>query len=78
MVDTQLLDEKIEQSGKSKSFLANKCGISIQSFRMKRLNLSFFNTDQVDILCSELDIKTLREKEKIFFAKNVDNKSTKE
>lgn len=78
MVDTQLLDEKIEQSGKSKSFLANKCGITIQSFRMKRLNLSVFNTDQVDILCSELDIKTLREKEKIFFAKNVDNKSTKE
>ena len=76
MVNTQLLDEKIKLSGKSKTFLARKCGISIQSFRMKRLNVSKFDTDQVDILCDELSIKSLREKEKIFFVKNVDKMAT--
>ena len=76
MVDTQLLDEKIKVSGKTKTFLADKCCISLQSFRMKRLNLSKFNTDQVDTLCDELNIKSLREKERIFFVKNVDKTPT--
>lgn len=72
MVNTQLLDNYIEQSGKSKTFLAKKCGISIQSFRLKRMNKSKFNTDHLDILCGELGIKSLRDKERVFFAKNVD------
>ena len=73
MVDTQLLDEKIEQSGKRKSYLANKCGMSVQTFRLKRLNVSPFNTDEVESLCDELCIKTLSEKDRIFFKKKVDN-----
>ena len=76
MVNTQLLDESIKQSGKTKSFLASKCGITLQSFRLKRNNLSFFNTDEVDVLCDELNIRSLRDKERIFFAKNVDKYST--
>ena len=72
MVDTLLLDNYIKQSGKSKTYLADKCGISIQSFRLKRINESVFNTDQVEVLCTELNINTLRDKERIFFAKNVD------
>lgn len=76
MVNTQLLDETIRQSGKSKSFLASKCGISLQSFRLKRINESCFNTDEVDVLCNELSIKSLRDKERIFFAKNVDKMPT--
>lgn len=72
MVNTQLLDDYIEQSGKSKKFLANKCGITTQCFRRKRKNLNVFNSDQVEILCDELNVKTLRDKERIFFAKNVD------
>ena len=78
MVNTLLLDEYIKQSGKSKTFLAEKCGISIQSFRMKRINESVFNTDQVKVLCNELNINSLRDKERIFFAKNVDKSSTNE
>lgn len=72
MVDTQLLDAKIEQSGKRKSYLAKKCGMSVQTFRLKRLNVSPFNTDEVEALAKELDIKTLSEKDKIFFKKNVE------
>lgn len=78
MVNTLLLDEKIEQSGKSKTFLADKCGITLQSFRLKRNNESIFNSDEVNVLCNELNIKSLRDKERIFFAKNVDKQSTKE
>lgn len=72
MVDTQLLDDAIQSSGKSKSHLAAKCNMSIQTFRLKRLNISPFTTDEVETLCNELDIRPLTRKEKIFFAKKVD------
>ena len=76
MVNTQLLDEAIAESGKSKSFLADKCKMTVQTFRLKRLNVSPFTTDEVETLCNELNIKPLTRKERIFFAKNVDNTST--
>ena len=69
MVDTQLLDDAIRKSGKTKSFLSDKCGMSVQTFRLKRLNISPFTTYEVEVLCNELDIKPLSRKEKIFFAK---------
>ena len=72
MVNTQLLDDAIRATGKSKSFLSDKCGMSLQTFRLKRLNVSPFTTDEVETLCKELGIKELRKKERIFFAKNVD------
>ena len=76
MVNTQLLDEAIHESGKSKTHLAKKCNMTVQSFRLKRLNKSPFTTDDVNTLCDELDIKTLTRKERIFFAKNVEKMST--
>lgn len=76
MVNTQLLDEAIAESGKSKSFLADKCDMSIQTFRLKRLNVSPFTTKEVEVLCDELNIKPLTRKERIFFAKNVDKTPT--
>ena len=76
MVNTQLLDEAIRESGKSKTHLAKKCNMSIQSFRLKRKNIYPFTTNDVDTLCDELNIKTLTKKEKIFFANNVDSVET--
>lgn len=76
MVDTQLLDKAIQDSGKSKTYLAKKCNMSVQSFRLKRLNRFPFSTDNVNTLCDELNIKTLTQKERIFFAKNVEKTST--
>jgi hypothetical protein len=67
MVDTQLLDDRIDDSGKKIAYLADKMGITVQAFRMKRKNLSEFTSDQVAVLCDELDIKKLTDKEKIFF-----------
>lgn len=69
MVDTQYLERLIEKSGKKKSFLADKIGTSRQYFRMKCNNKVDFTTREVDILCIELNIKKLTDKEKIFFKK---------
>ena len=42
MVDTQLLEEKIKESGKKYGYLAEKLGISRQYFRMKSKNKADF------------------------------------
>ena len=78
MIDTQALEEAIKKSGKSKTYLADKIGISIQSLRLKTTGKYQFNTDEVGILCEELNITRLSDKERIFFAKNVDKTPTRE
>ncbi len=69
MVDTQYLEEIISSSGKKKTYLAEKIGCTIQSFRLKCKNVNEFTSSQVDTLCTELGITKLTEKEKIFFKK---------
>ena len=76
MVDTQYLEEKIAASGKTKTHLASKMGMSIQSLRLKAKNKYDFTLSEVNTLCDELGITKLSEKERIFFAKKVDNTST--
>ena len=69
MVDTLLLEQRIKDSGKKYGYLAEKLGISRQYFRMKCKNKADFTNRETDILCSELGITSLTEKEKIFFKK---------
>lgn len=69
MVDTQRLEEAISLSGKTKTYLARKIGRSIQNLNLKINNKSVFRSDEVDVLCSELSITKLSDKEKIFFKK---------
>lgn len=69
MVDAELLEQKIIESGKKIGYLAEKLGISRQYFRMKCKNKADFTNRETDILCDELSITTLTEKEKIFFKK---------
>lgn len=69
MVDTEILEQKIIESGKKIGYLAEKLGISRQYFRMKCKNKADFTNRETDILCDELSITTLTEKEKIFFKK---------
>ena len=69
MVDTILLEEMIEKSGKKRGYLAEKCGCSIQALRLKIKGEYEFTNKQTDILCSELGITSLILKEKIFFKK---------
>lgn len=76
MVNTQYLESLISDSGKKKIYLANKIGCSRQYFMMKINNRAPFTTDEVSILCNELNISKLTDKEKIFFASDVDKMST--
>lgn len=69
MTNTKLLEEKIKLCGKKKSHLADICGLSRAGFYNCMTNLAEFKTSQVDALCLELGITSLREKEAIFFAK---------
>lgn len=66
MVDTLYLEKIIEESGLKKTYLAEKLGISIQTLRNKILGKSDFTMKEIDILCTELGITKLSDKEKIF------------
>ena len=66
MENTQYLESKISSSGKKKSYLARKLGISRQTFSKKCKNPSLFSNLQAEILCDEIGIFKNEEKDKIF------------
>ena len=71
MVQTELLNSKIQESGLKKSELCKAMGITYQAFRLKRNNVSAFTSEEVNTLCELLKIKTMAEMKKIFFSKSV-------
>lgn len=68
MTNRKLLEKKIAASGKKKGYLAKKCGLSRQGFLNCVKGDALFNTLHITILCEELNIKSLKERESIFFA----------
>lgn len=70
MNNTKLLEQKIKESGKKCKYLAEKIGLSYAGFRNCITNKAEFKATQIDALCVELNITSLKEKEQIFFAKN--------
>lgn len=68
MTNTELLEDKIKKSGKKISYLAEKCGLSYAGFRNCVTNKAEFKVSHVEILCRELDITSLKERQAIFFA----------
>lgn len=72
MTDTKLLNEIISKSGLKKQFIAEQLGISRYSLMQKINNIVEFKISEVDKLCVILKITSLREKDKIFFANEVD------
>ena len=68
MTDTALLTEKINESGLKKSFIASKLGITVYGFQKKVKNENQFKAEEIKVLCSILNISSLKEKEAIFFA----------
>lgn len=67
MTNTELLEEKIKQSGKKLTYLAEKVGLSYAGFRNCVTNKAEFKASHIDILCKELNINT-SEMRRIFFA----------
>lgn len=70
MNNTELLEKKIAESGKKKGYLAEKVGLSRAGFRNCLINKAEFKATQIDVLCAELEITSLEEKNVIFFAKS--------
>lgn len=68
MTNTELLEEKIRNSGKKKNHLAEKVGLSSTGFRKCVVNKAQFKTGQIKILCEELGIRTPEELHDIFFS----------
>ena len=68
MTNRKLLEKKIAASGKKKGYLAKKCGLSRTGFLNCVKGDALFNTAHVKILCDELNITSLKEREEIFFA----------
>ena len=72
MVNTELLNKKINDSGLKKTFIADKLGITRQALFLKINNVTEFMSSEVQGLCELLGITSLKEKESIFFASKVD------
>lgn len=68
MVNTELLNLKIKESGLKKNQLCKAMGITYQAFRLKRNNVSDFTSQEVNTLCELLNIRTMAEMKKIFFS----------
>lgn len=71
MTDTELLKEKISQSGLKIGYIAESTGISRASLWNKVNNLRAFTVPEMDKLCTVLNIKSLRERDAIFFNHDV-------
>jgi hypothetical protein len=69
MTNTELLEQKIKESGKKISYLADKVGLSYAGLRNCVTNKAEFKAKHIDILCKELSID-LKEMKTTFFAKN--------
>ena len=67
MANTQYLEKLIDNSGKTKTHLAKRIGCSRQYFYKKCNNEAPFTVNEANILCEELNVTKLSEKEKIFF-----------
>jgi hypothetical protein len=67
MTNTHLLYGKIKESGLKKGYLASKLGLSLAGFRNCCTNKAEFTASQIQILCDELKITSLKERQEIFF-----------
>lgn len=73
MTNTALLEKAIEASGLKKSYIAKAIGLkSAYGLAKKIRNESEFKATEINALCELLRIESLEEKERIFFAVEVD------
>lgn len=66
MGNPQYLDDAILASGKKRGYLAEKLGITRQTFTKKAKDPSSFTNLQTEILCEELNITKTVDRQKIF------------
>lgn len=72
MTNTELLKDYIEKSGLKLTYIAEKLEISRSALWKKINNTSSFDQYQIEKMCDLVGIRTLKEKDAVFFAHNVD------
>ena len=78
MTDTAELRQVIKDSGLKLEFIAQKLGLTRFGLQKKIENNSEFKASEILLLCEILNITSLRRREQIFFAQNVESNSTSE
>lgn len=78
MTDTVLLLEYVKRSGLKLGFIAEKMGLSRFGLAKKINNENEFKASEIDVLCDILRIDSLEDRQRVFFAKEVEYKSTGE
>lgn len=76
MTNSDALRELIESKGLKMKYVAEYLGLSRYGFKLKMDNRQEFKTSEVSALCELLNISSLETKERIFFARNGDLKSS--
>ena len=71
MVNTELLNEKIEQSGLKPQFIIETLGITPNSFYRKKNNQIPMKAAEIYVLCDLLKITDSDEKAKIFYSESL-------
>ena len=67
MTNIQMLEEKIQQSGLKKAYIAKKIGVTPSTFSALLNNKSEFKASQIRTICSVLNIQDDAEIKAIFF-----------
>lgn len=69
MTNTELLEEKIKESGYKRSYIAKAIGLKSAFGLAKKIrNENEFKASEINKLCDLLKISSMEEKERIFFA----------
>lgn len=76
MTNSELLIAKIKESGLKRGYIAEKLNTSYAWLDKKITGEVPFKAYEIQALCDVLGISDLKEKEAIFFAKDVEKSST--
>lgn len=76
MTNTELLRKRIDEAGYKLQFVAEQCGLTYQGFMNKVNNKSEFTATEINKLRTLLRLNP-EDVERIFFAVDVDEVSTK-
>lgn len=72
MTRTKEVEALIQAKGLKKKFVAEQLGLSPWGFQLKLNNKNEFFSSEISKLCEILGIDDLEEKERLFFADEVD------
>ena len=78
VTDTKRLLEIIEASGLKKKYIAHELGLTPYGLQKKIENKNQFKAIEIKMLCDLLKITSLKTKDEIFFASDVDKTPIKE